>query len=67
MTKNKPVVVTGAAGFIGSHISQFLAKAGHFVVAIDDLSLGKKDNLPKADGIILDLGFSSLQTIPSNF
>src|SRR3989344_4645831 len=51
MTKNKPVVVTGAAGFIGSHISQFLAKAGHFVVAIDDLSLGKKDNLPKDKNI----------------
>lgn len=39
-------IVTGGAGFIGSHISEALLGAGHEVLAIDDLSRGKRDNLP---------------------
>ncbi len=41
------ILVTGAAGFIGSHVAEaFLAK-GHEVLGIDDLSSGKEANLPK--------------------
>ena len=38
-------VVTGGAGFIGSHLSEYLIKEGHSVIVIDDLSVGKIENL----------------------
>lgn len=38
-------LVTGAAGFIGSHLSDALVTAGHEVVGLDDLSTGRLDNL----------------------
>ncbi len=38
--------VTGAAGFIGSHISRWLIKDGFEVVGLDDLSGGNAKNLP---------------------
>jgi UDP-glucose 4-epimerase len=38
-------LVTGAAGFIGSHLSDALIAAGHEVVGLDDLSTGRLDNL----------------------
>lgn len=40
------VLVTGGAGFIGSHVSDALLAAGHEVVILDDLSSGKRENLP---------------------
>jgi UDP-glucose 4-epimerase len=39
------VLVTGGAGFIGSHIVDALISRGHRVIAIDNLSTGKKENL----------------------
>ncbi|GIW67031.1 MAG: NAD dependent epimerase/dehydratase [Candidatus Parcubacteria bacterium] len=46
MTK---VLVTGGAGFIGSHLVDRLIKEGYKVIVIDNLSSGKKENLnPKA-------------------
>ena len=41
------ILVTGAAGFIGSHVAERLVRAGHRVVALDDLSGGFVDNVPK--------------------
>lgn len=40
------IVVTGGAGFIGSHVAQAFAAAGHEVLALDDLSRGRRENLP---------------------
>ena len=40
------VIVTGGAGFIGSHVAEWLLKAGHRVVVLDDLSGGFSDNVP---------------------
>jgi len=40
------VLVTGAAGFIGSHVCQHLLKAGFKVTALDDLSGGFRDQVP---------------------
>lgn len=40
------VAVTGGAGFIGSHLCEHLVTAGHEVLAIDDLSRGRRENLP---------------------
>lgn len=39
------ILVTGGAGFIGSHIVDLLIKKGHDVVVLDNLSTGKKENL----------------------
>ena len=38
-------LVTGAAGFIGSHLCDLLLSAGHDVLGIDDLSTGRESNL----------------------
>lgn len=40
------VLVTGAAGFIGSNLSAALLGAGHAVIGLDDLSAGTRENLP---------------------
>lgn len=41
-------VVTGGAGFIGSHLCDRLLREDHDVVAVDDLSAGSRDNLADA-------------------
>lgn len=43
-------IVTGAAGFIGSHIAEGLYRAGHTVLCIDNLSGGTWDNLESTVG-----------------
>lgn len=54
----KKALVTGGAGFIGSHIAKRLVTAGIEVAVIDDLSMGKRENLPEGveffHGSILD-------------
>ena len=40
------VVLTGGAGFIGSHIADLLIKEGHKLTVIDNLSSGKIENVP---------------------
>jgi nucleoside-diphosphate-sugar epimerase len=42
---NMRYVVTGGAGFIGSHIAERLLSDGHDVIVIDDLSTGRKKNI----------------------
>jgi UDP-glucose 4-epimerase len=39
-------LVTGGAGFIGSHVARAYVEAGHEVVVMDDLSSGHRENVP---------------------
>jgi UDP-glucose 4-epimerase len=51
-------LVTGGAGFMGSHVAEHLISMGHDVVALDDLSGGFRENVPAGakfvEGSILD-------------
>jgi UDP-glucose 4-epimerase len=47
---SKKILVTGGAGFIGSHVVDAYIQAGHDVVVIDNLSSGKRENLNPAAG-----------------
>ncbi len=44
----KTILVTGAAGFLGSHLCDSLLARGHRVIGVDDLSHGKQENLAEA-------------------
>jgi UDP-glucose 4-epimerase len=58
------ILVTGGAGFIGSHVVDAYFQAGHQVVIVDDLSTGKKENLnPKAKFYQMDILDDKLQQI----
>jgi dTDP-glucose 4,6-dehydratase len=49
--KSRPVsIVTGGAGFLGSHLTDRLLKEGHRVVAIDNLITGKTENIEHLAG-----------------
>ncbi|WP_296246641.1 NAD-dependent epimerase/dehydratase family protein [Pseudomonas sp. UBA4194] len=43
---NAPILITGGAGFIGSHLVDTLLAKGYAVRVLDDLSTGKRSNLP---------------------
>lgn len=48
--KKKKILVTGGAGFIGSHLVEKAIHDGHDVVVIDDLSVGRRSNLKEVEG-----------------
>ncbi len=47
MSWKRKILVTGGAGFIGSHLVDALIEKGHKVVVVDNLSTGKKENINK--------------------
>jgi len=50
------ILVTGGAGFIGSHVVDTYVAAGHEVIVVDDLSTGRRENVnPKARFHRLDI------------
>ncbi len=57
MNKNKiKAIVTGGAGFIGSHLTDYLIDAGWAVTVIDNLSQGEKKQVnPKAELAVVDI------------
>lgn len=54
----KHIVVTGGAGFIGSHLCASLLKKGHTVLCFDSLVTGKKRNI---EGLLKERNFSFIQ------
>ncbi|MDF2926117.1 MAG: UDP-glucose 4-epimerase [Paenibacillaceae bacterium] len=41
------ILITGGAGFIGSHVAEAYLEAGHEVVIVDDLSTGRREQVPE--------------------
>lgn len=57
-------LVTGGAGFIGSHLADALVAAGHDVVVVDDLSRGRREQVPEgAELVVLDICDAALADV----
>ena len=70
--RDRRVLVTGGAGFIGSHVTEALVRAGATVHVLDNLSTGRRDNLPAAarlfqgdilDGRLLDQALAGVEEV----
>ena len=58
------ILVTGGAGFIGSHVVDAFIEAGHSVVIVDDLSTGQKEFInSKATFLKMDIRDKAIQDI----
>ena len=58
------IMVTGGAGFIGSHVTDMLIDAGHEVIVVDDLSTGRRSNLnPHATFYEVDIRSSEMERV----
>jgi UDP-glucose 4-epimerase len=56
LSEQRTVLVTGGAGFIGSHVADTYVAQGHQVLVVDDLSSGKRANVPSAAELhVLDI------------
>ena len=62
------VLVTGGAGFIGSHVVDRLLGDAHDVLVVDDLSTGKREQVPAgAEFVRMDMGASMLHEVAGRF
>ncbi len=58
------ICVTGGAGFIGSHVAEAIVAAGHRVLIVDDLSSGRKENVPDGANLaVLDIRSEAASTL----
>ncbi len=58
------ILVTGGAGFIGSHVVDMFVEHGHEVVVVDDLSTGRVENLnPSAKFYLVDIRSKELERV----
>ncbi len=60
----KRILVTGGAGFIGSHVVDLLLEHGHTVAVVDNLSTGRRENVhPNAQFFLADIGSPDLAAV----
>lgn len=58
------ILITGGAGFIGSHTAEYLLTKGFEIIIVDDLSTGHKENIPKkAEFIEADIKYNKIDNI----
>ena len=58
------ILITGGAGFIGSHVADAYLKAGHSVAIVDDLSTGNRANVPAgASFYLMDIASPLLEKV----
>lgn len=58
------ILITGGAGFIGSHVAEAYLQEGHDVIIIDNLSSGRKKNIPKgAKFYLLDIRSAEIEQV----
>lgn len=60
--KNKAILVTGGAGYIGSHVVRQLGEAGETIVVLDNLSTGFKESVLFGELVVGDTGDQALVT-----
>ena len=48
----KRILITGAAGFLGSHLSDRFIKEGYYVIAMDNLITGDLQNIAHLNAIL---------------
>src|SRR5690349_4119125 len=56
LTNSRKLLVTGGAGYIGSHTVRLLLEQGYDVTVVDDLSKGYRHNVP--DGRLVELNIA---------
>ena len=64
MSTQKTSVITGGAGFLGSHLSERLLNEGHKVIVLDNLITGSVDNI---EHLFVNKDFSFIQYDVTNF
>lgn len=57
------VLITGAAGFIGSHLSDALLDAGHAVYGVDNFTTGRRDNFPSDQGVLCEADVADAKAV----
>lgn len=60
------ILITGVAGFLGSHLADSLLRKGHEIVGIDNLIGGYKDNIPR-DVTFFNLDLNDLDSLVTPF
>ena len=62
--EKRRILVTGGAGFIASHVAEAYLAAGNDVWVVDDLSSGKRENVPEgATFVEMDVGDPDLRNL----
>ena len=63
---NTTILLTGGAGFIGSHVADKLLELGATVVIVDNLSTGRHENIPK-NAVFYQIDINGYQTLSEIF
>ncbi|HET7688108.1 MAG TPA: NAD-dependent epimerase/dehydratase family protein, partial [Candidatus Macondimonas sp.] len=56
----KTILITGGAGYIGSHVARLLGERGERLIILDDLSTGHLDNVLHGQLVVGDAGNAAL-------